>query len=212
MLTAADVIRLLDLRPHPVEGGFFRESYRSRDAIPASALPQHQADRSVGTAIYYLLKPGHVSEMHVLPGDEVFHFYMGSPVRMLQLWPDGTGKEVILGSDLAAGHVPQLVVPAGVWQGTKLIGNEGFALLGATMAPGFDYADYRGANRKELATGWPQFKDRITELTPRGWANAGAATVGVGAKGREPLQWRRPGGWQKSQGRQWPRPIRRSPG
>jgi predicted cupin superfamily sugar epimerase len=167
-MTADDVIRLLDLRPHPVEGGFFRETYRSPEAIPASALPRHRADRSVGTAIYYLLKPGHVSEMHVLPGDEVFHFYLGSPVRMLQLWPDGTGTEVILGPDLAAGQVPQAVVPAGVWQGTHLIAADGFALLGATMAPGFDYADYTGGSRAELTAKWPAFAAMIERLTPRG--------------------------------------------
>ena len=101
-------------------------------------MPTHAGKRSVGTAIYYLLKPGDVSELHVLPGDEVFHFYLGSPVQMLQLWPDGTAKTVILGTDLNAGQVPQCVVPAGVWQGTRLIGRDGFALLGATMAPGFD--------------------------------------------------------------------------
>src|SRR3954469_13233916 len=110
-MTADDVIRLLDLRPHPVEGGFFRETYRAADILPAAALPRHMAARAVSTAIYYLLKPGHVSELHVLPGEEVFHFYLGSPVRVLQLWPDGTGSEVTLGPALAAGQVPQLVVP-----------------------------------------------------------------------------------------------------
>ena len=96
-MTADDAIRLLGLKPHPVEGGFFRETYRSAAALPAAVLPGHGGPRSVSTAIYYLLKPGHVSELHVLPGDEVFHFYLGSPVRMLQLWPDGSGQEVVLG-------------------------------------------------------------------------------------------------------------------
>jgi predicted cupin superfamily sugar epimerase len=91
-MTADDVIRLLQLQPHPVEGGYFRETYRSSAMLPASALPAHGAERSASTAIYYLLKPGHVSELHVLPGDEVFHFYLGEPERMLQLWPDGTGR------------------------------------------------------------------------------------------------------------------------
>jgi predicted cupin superfamily sugar epimerase len=162
-MNAEDVIRILDLKPHPVEGGFFRETNRNSGTIPA-----YKAERSISTAIYYLLKPGHVSELHVLPGDEVFHFYLGTPVRILQLWPGGVGKEVVLGQDLAAGHVPQLMVPAGVWQGTKLIGNKGFALLGATMAPGFGYADYRGGSRAELTAGWPGFENRIEELTPRG--------------------------------------------
>jgi predicted cupin superfamily sugar epimerase len=167
-MTADDVIRLLNLQPHPVEGGFFRETYRSDATLPASALPTHGADRCASTAIYYLLKPGHVSELHVLPGDEVFHFYLGGPVRMLQLWPDGSGKEVILGSDIAAGEVPQLVVPGGVWQGTRLVGAAGFALLGCTVAPGFDYADYRSAGRAELVARWPTFAKQIEGLTPRG--------------------------------------------
>jgi hypothetical protein len=167
-VTADDVIRLLNLQPHPVEGGFFRETYRSADTLPAPVLPAHGGPRSVSTAIYYLLKPGHVSELHVLPGEEVFHFYLGSPVRMLQLWPAGCGREVVLGPDLAAGQVPQLVVPGGVWQGTRLVGAEGFALLGCTVAPGFDYADYRGAGRAELAAKWPAFADEIARLTPRG--------------------------------------------
>ncbi len=167
-MSADDVIRLLQLKPHPVEGGFFRETYRAESVLPASALPGHGGPRSVSTAIYYLLKPGHVSELHVLPGDEVFHFYLGEPVRMLQLWPDGTGKEVVLGSDISADQVPQLVVPAGVWQGTRLVGDTGFALLGCTVAPGFDYADYRGASRAELIAKWPAFAEQIKLLTPRG--------------------------------------------
>lgn len=162
-MTADDVIRLLNLQPHPVEGGYFRETYRS-----AAMLTAHGGTRSVSTAIYYLLKPGHVSELHVLPGEEVFHFYLGAPVRMLQLWPDGSGREVVLGPDLAAGQVPQLVVPGGVWQGTRLVGAVGFALLGCTVAPGFDYADYRGATRAELTEKWPAFADEIARLTPRG--------------------------------------------
>ena len=140
-MSADDVIRLLKLQPHPVEGGFFRETYRAsatpsrRTVVRATSPP-----RSITS-----LKPGHVSELHVLPGDEVFHFYLGAPVRMLQLWPDGSGREIVLGADILVGQVPQLVVPAGVWQGTRLIGDSGFALLGCTVAPGFDYADYRGA-------------------------------------------------------------------
>lgn len=166
--TADDVIRLLDLKPHPVEGGFYRETYRDGLTLPAGLSAKYAGPRSAGTAIYYLLKPGHVSELHVLPGDEVFHFYLGDPVRMLQLWPDGSGREVVLGTDLVAGHVPQTVVPAGVWQGTALEPGGSFALLGATMSPGFDFADYVGASRAELASKWPAFASRITELTPRG--------------------------------------------
>jgi len=162
-MTADDVIRLLHLQPHPIEGGFFRETYRAATTLPTAA-----GVRNVSTAIYYLLKPGHVSELHTLASDEVFHFYWGAPVRMVKLWPDGTGRVVILGPDLNAGHVPQLVVPAGVWQGTRLVGETGFALLGCTVAPGFDYADYKSAGRAELAAKWPAFAEEIARLTPRG--------------------------------------------
>ncbi len=167
-MTADEVIAALQLQPHPVEGGFFRETYRSPAMLPASALPSHNAERAVSTAIYYLLKPGHVSELHVLPGDEVFHFYLGSPVQMLQLWPDGTGREITLGANILAGEVPQLVVPGGVWQGTRLLGDTGFALLGCTVAPGFDYADYKSETRANLTKKWPAFAKQITALTPRG--------------------------------------------
>ena len=119
-MTADDVIRLLATPAAPGRGRVLpRDVPRCRDA-PGVGTAGARAARSVSTAIYYLLKPGHVSELHVLPGDEVFHFYLGGPVRMLQLWPDGTGKEVVLGPDIAAGQVPQLVVPGGVWQGTRL--------------------------------------------------------------------------------------------
>jgi predicted cupin superfamily sugar epimerase len=165
--TAEEVIAALKLQPHPIEGGYFRETWRSREAIPADALPGHGGVRNAGTAIYYLLTPASFSEMHRLPGDEVFHFYLGDPVRMLQLWPDGSGRERTLGPDVVAGQEPQLVVPGGVWQGSAIVpgGRHGFALLGATMAPGFDYADYRTGRRDELCERWPAFADVVRRLT-----------------------------------------------
>ena len=162
MLTADDVVRLLDLQPHPIEGGFFRETYRT-----TSVMPAYGATRSVGTAIYYLLTQRTVSELHRLPGDEVFHFYLGDPVRQLQLFPDGTATEITLGTDLTAGQVPQLVVPAGAWQGSHTLpGPHGFALLGATMAPGFDYADYESGDRSALTAQYPAVAAQIERLLP----------------------------------------------
>lgn len=156
MLTAESVIRLLGLQPHPKEGGHFRETYRSVDRT---------GTRSLSTAIYYLLTPETFSEMHVLPGDEVFHFYLGDPVEMLHLHPDGSGQTVLLGTDLEAGMRPQVVVPGGVWQGSRLLPGGKFALLGTTMAPGFDYADYVSGQRSQLLKRWPQFATLITTLT-----------------------------------------------
>ena len=160
-MTADEVIALLKLQPHPVEGGFFRETYRSSES-----LSRADADRSLSTAIYYLLTPRTVSALHRLPGDEVFHFYRGDPVRMLQLWPDGSTRRIVLGTDLRAGQVPQLVVPGGVWQGSLLIEGGQFALLGATMAPGFDYADYGAGDRSEMTALYPEVAEMIERLTP----------------------------------------------
>lgn len=166
MLSAEEVIKLLNLKPHPKEGGFFAETYRSGISFPAASLPAaYRGDRSASTAIYYLLTPTTFSEMHRVATDEVFHFYAGGPVEMLQLWPDGSSRVVILETDLAAGHRPQLAVPAGIWQGSRLLPGGDWALLGATVAPGFDYADYESGKRGELIKAYPAEAERIRRLT-----------------------------------------------
>lgn len=166
MPTAEELIALLKLQPHPREGGFFRETYRSVETHPAAALPaRYGGDRSFGTAIYYLLTPNTFSALHRLASDEVFHFYLGDPVRMLQLAPDGRGETVVLGSDVLAGQRPQLLVPRGVWQGSLLESGGAFALLGCTVAPGFEYADYEGGSRKQLIEHYPEHARLIEQLT-----------------------------------------------
>jgi predicted cupin superfamily sugar epimerase len=159
-MTPDEIKALLHLEPHPVEGGFYRRTYTSLGIVH---LPR--GVRAQGTAIYYLLEPGTFSEMHVLDADEIFHFYLGDPVEMLQLFPDGGSAVFTLGPDLAAGQHVQLVVPAGIWQGTRLIGDGKVALLGCTVTPGFDFADYRSGSFAELATRWPEQSERIGKLT-----------------------------------------------
>ncbi len=160
---------LLGLVPHPVEGGFFRETYRSADLVPADALPaRYRGPRAAATAIYYLLTPDTVSAMHRLATDEIFHFYLGDPVEMLQLRPDGSHPVAILGPDLDAGQRPQIVVPREVWQGARLVPGGRFALLGTTVAPGFDYADYETGEREALLASHPDARDLIVALTPEG--------------------------------------------
>lgn len=112
-MTAAEMKALLKLQPHPMEGGHFRQTY-----VSAEKVQLERGERAAGTAIYYLLEDGAFSEMHMLQSDEVFHFYLGDPVEMLQLSPDGGSEVFVLGQDLAAGQHVQLVVPAGVWQGS----------------------------------------------------------------------------------------------
>jgi predicted cupin superfamily sugar epimerase len=166
MPTADELIRRLQLQPHPKEGGYFRETYRADDVWPAAALPpRYQGDRRAGTAIYYLLTPATFSALHRLQSDEVFHFYLGSPVRMLQLLPDGTGRTVVLGPDVLGGQHLQVMVPRGVWQGSLLEPGGDFALLGCTVAPGFEYADYENGGREDLQARYPEFAELIARLT-----------------------------------------------
>jgi len=103
--------------------------------------------------------------MHRLQSDEIFHFYTGDPIEMLQLHADGSGSITRIGNRLALGERPQLTVPRGVWQGSHLVPGGAWALLGCTVSPGFDFADYDSATREELTAGWPEFSQLIRELT-----------------------------------------------
>lgn len=154
-------LQLLDM-----EGGYFAESYRAAETIPPEALPErYGAPRCLSTAIYYLLTPDSFSALHRLQSDEIFHFYLGDAVEMLQLHPDGSGKTVTLGTNLLSGMRPQVVAPRGVWQGTRLKPGGRFALLGTTVAPGFDYADYEHGSREALTQAYPQFAAQIAAYT-----------------------------------------------
>jgi uncharacterized protein len=159
-MTADEIKALLKLEPHQVEGGYFRRTYTSK-----LSLDTEHGTRPAGTAIYYLLEPGTFSEMHVLTSDELFHFYLGDPVEMLQLWPNGRSQLVTLGPDLATGQHVQLLVPAGVWQGTRLIGDGKVALLGCSVVPGFDFADYTSGSYAVLVAKWPEQAKHIRALT-----------------------------------------------
>ena len=167
MPTAEEIIKHLQLQPHPKEGGFFRETFRSSESFAASALPpRYQGSRAASTAIYYLLTPNTYSALHRLQTDETFHFYLGDSIRMLQLHPDGSTETIVLGPDVMGGQQLQVVVPRGVWQGSLLEPGGAFALLGCTVAPGFEYADYESGDRQTLLTRYPAAADWIRRLTP----------------------------------------------
>ena len=159
-MTADEIKKLLNLNPHPVEGGHFRRTFTS-----AGNLDLPRGSRPQGTAIYYLLEAGTFSEMHLLDSDEMFHFYLGDPLEMLQLYPDGNSALLTIGPDLKAGQHVQVLVPAGVWQGMRLMGTGQMALVGCTVVPGFNYADYHNANCAELSARWPEQTERIRALT-----------------------------------------------
>ena len=166
MITADTVKSLLNLKPHPEEGGFFRETYRSPYILSKELLPgSYVEERSFATAIYYLLTPDTYSALHRLPTDELFHFYLGDPVEMLQLLPDGSGKTITLGQEITNGMQLQAVVKKGVWQGSQLCAGGQFALLGTTMSPGFESSDYESGQREQLIADYPQFENLIRVLT-----------------------------------------------
>jgi len=166
-MTAGEVKELLGLEPHPREGGWFIQTYAASESIPAEvfASARYGGQRRCSTAIYYLLEPDTFSEMHRLRSDEIFHFYAGDAVEMLQLAPDGTGRTIVIGNDLVRGQRPQVAVERGVWQGSRLAPGGAWALLGCTVAPGFEYEDYDSAGRDELTARWPEFADWIAALT-----------------------------------------------
>ena len=166
MSEVGNLKRLLQLQPHPQEGGFFVETYRASSLLPEDALGAgYRGERALGTAIYYLLTPNSFSALHRLPGDEIFHFYLGDPVEMLLLGKKDTGKMITLGTDIEVGMRPQVMVPGGVWQGSRVVPGGRYALLGATMSPGFDFADYQAGAREELARQYPERVDLIKALT-----------------------------------------------
>lgn len=166
-MTADEVKQYLSLTPHPREGGFYVRTYESGEFLPASVFAdgRYSGARHTVTAIYYLLEPGTFSEMHCLQSDEIFHFYAGDPVEMLQLYADGTGAGIRIGNRLLDGELPQVVVPRGVWQGARLAQGGEWALLGCTVSPGFDFNDYESASREVLCARWPKFTGLIEALT-----------------------------------------------
>jgi predicted cupin superfamily sugar epimerase len=169
MVSASEIIERLGLQPHPEEGGYFAETYKSEEVVSRAGLPgRYPSARALGTAIFYLLTPDTVSALHRLASDEIFHFYLGDPVTMLWLRPDGSSEVVTLGQDLLAGHRLQVVVPRGTWQGSFLEEGGGFALLGCTVAPAFEYEDYEHGSRRELLDRYPEQRELIMRLTPQG--------------------------------------------
>lgn len=143
-LTAAEIINLLQLEPLEIEGGYYRRNYLADQKIAGQAMPARYrgASRSFGSAIYYLLTPDTWSRIHRLPGDEIYHFYSGASVTLYTFGDDGEMDASVLGMDLKKGYHPQIIVPANTWQACRITGLGDYALMGTTMAPAFDEADF----------------------------------------------------------------------
>lgn len=164
-LTAQQVIAHLQLEPLIGEGGYFRQVYRSAHILAPYA--HHTEPKPACTSILYLVTdaPLGFSALHRLPTDEIYHFCMGDPLEMLLLYPDGASRVVTLGQDLLNGQQLQVSVPSGVWQGSRLVDGGSFALVGATMAPGYTDDDYIGGERDALIAAYPHERERIIKLT-----------------------------------------------
>jgi uncharacterized protein len=155
----------LRMSPHP-EGGYYSATYKSDLTIAQSALPgRFHGDRSASSAIYFLLAGKDFSALHRIAADEVWHFYAGCSLIVSVIDADGNHSELRLGNQPETGDVFQGVVPAGSWFGARLKDESGFALVGCTVAPGFEFADFELANRHELMRTYPQHRELIEDLT-----------------------------------------------
>ena len=167
-MTAEILIKALGLEVLPVEGGHFRQTYQADESV-AVAVPGRDSPllKPRSTAILYLLSddPDSFSALHSLPTDEIYHFYLGDPLELLLLEPDGGSEIITLGQDILNGQHVQFAVPAGVWQGSRLVPGGSFALLGTTMAPGFVEEDYIPGDRNSLLQQYPDRAELITLLT-----------------------------------------------
>jgi len=171
MPTSEEIRKLLKLQPNEQEGGYLAGTYESTIRIADASLPGFAATengRPLCGAIYYFLDDAGFSAMHRVTGDMIYHFYDGDPVQMLLLYPDGFPNRTevyIFSNDIAAGGNPMKIIPGGTWLGSRLTPGGKYALMGVTMAPGFNPIDYAIAERQELIKAYPEQKTLIESLT-----------------------------------------------
>ncbi|MBX2841079.1 MAG: cupin domain-containing protein [Flammeovirgaceae bacterium] len=158
-------IEKLELIAHP-EGGYFKETYKSKEEINKDALPaRYSGDRAFSTAIYFLLKGDEFSAFHRIASDEIWHFYAGTSVSIHMILPDGKLQIVSVGPNIEDGENFQGVIPAGAWFGAKVNEPNSYTLVGCTVAPGFDFADFELAKESELLELFPQHTALIKEMS-----------------------------------------------
>lgn len=154
-----ELVLKLGLQPHP-EGGYYKETYRSEEVIHSSDM---EGERSMSTAIYFMLTSGNFSAFHRIKSDELWHFYKGAPVKIHVINQKGHYETVLLGNDIAAGETLQATVPAGFWFASETTGD--FSLVGCTVSPGFDFRDFELAERTALTKQYPLLFDVIEKYT-----------------------------------------------
>lgn len=158
-------IEKLNLQHHP-EGGWFAETYRAEETLAREALPErYNGKRSIATAIYFLLTTDEFSALHRIQSDEIWHFYTGGPAVVVTIDGDGQRKDIRIGNNPERGESFQAVIPTGTWFGAYVDEPNSFVLVGCTVAPGFDFADFELAERGTLLRLFPQHEDIIRRLT-----------------------------------------------
>lgn len=163
--TAKTYIQLLGLQPHP-EGGYYKETYRDKGQynwLPGTG--EWQGKRNFSTAIYFLMEEGNFSAFHRIKSDEVWHFYAGDTLEVIEINEKGQLIKTLVGPHIQKGEIFQYVVKAGHWFGSRVAAGGSFALVGCTVAPGFDFADFEMAEREKLLQEFPQHQQAILELT-----------------------------------------------
>ena len=159
------LIAKLELLPHP-EGGWYKESYRSSEFISKEGLPERfSSARNYATGIYFLLAGKNFSAFHRIKSDEIWHFYAGCTLNVYVINLDGSLDIIKVGSDLDKGEVFQAVVKAGFWFASRCAEEDNYSLVGCTVSPGFDFADFEMAKREELIQQYQEHQEIIRELT-----------------------------------------------
>jgi predicted cupin superfamily sugar epimerase len=165
MLTKEQLIKRLNLEKHP-EGGYFKETYRSKISISGSSLPSNfTSDRNVSTCIYFMLTSDEFSAFHKVNQDEAWHFYLGDPILLHIISPEGKYSKIKIGNDFSADQTPQFIVPAHHWFAAEIENVNAFALVGCTVAPGFEFKDFELAERQHLQKKFTQHSELISRLT-----------------------------------------------
>lgn len=165
-MTAEQITKHFKMQPLRQEGGFFIETYRAAEVLKKGILSADvSGDRNLSSVILYLLTAKTVSLMHRLKHDEMFHFYLGNPVTMLQLHQDGSSEIITLGHDILNEQKVQVLVPKGTWQGAFIQPGGKFSLMGCSVAPGFDEADFEIGDREALLAKYPDMRELILHLT-----------------------------------------------
>lgn len=160
-MTANDYILHLQLNPHP-EGGFYKETYRCAEAIDFTGF---EGKRNISTAIYFLIEKGNFSALHRIKSDEVWHFYAGDALEVIEIDEVGNLISTLVGNNITKGQLPQYMVKAGRWFGSRVAAGGKFSLVGCTVSPGFDFKDFEMAGREALVAQFPEHATLITEMT-----------------------------------------------